>query len=46
MIHVSDHRHVTDVGLLVHDGTDLVYGEVHLKTEGMFDYLKKKNVSL
>lgn len=31
MVHVRNHRHVTDVGLLVHDGTDLVDGEVHLK---------------
>lgn len=31
MVHVRNHGHVTDVGLLVHDGTDLVYGEVHLK---------------
>lgn len=33
MIDVRDHRHVTDVGLLVHDGTDLVDCEVHLRSE-------------
>lgn len=32
MIDVRDHRHVTDVGLLVHDGTDLVDCEVHLRS--------------
>ncbi len=31
VVHVRDHRHVTDVGLLVHDGTDLVNCEVHLE---------------
>lgn len=30
VIYVRNHRHVTDVGLLVHDGTDLVDCEVHL----------------
>lgn len=30
MVHVGDDRHVPDVGLLVHDGPDLVYCEVHL----------------
>lgn len=35
MIHVCNHRHVTDVGLLVHDGTDLVHCEVHLRSEGI-----------
>lgn len=29
MIHVGDDRHVPDVGLLVLDGLDLVYCEVH-----------------
>lgn len=33
MINVCNHRHVTDVGLFVHDRTDLVYCEVHLKDE-------------
>lgn len=33
MIHVCNHGHVPDVGLFVHDGTDLVYSEVHLDTE-------------
>lgn len=33
MIYVRNHRHVTDVGLLVHDGTDLVHCEVHLMSE-------------
>lgn len=33
MIDVRNHRHVTDVGLLVHDGTDLVNGKVHLERE-------------
>lgn len=33
MIHVRNHGHVTDVGLLVHDGTDLVDSEVHLERE-------------
>lgn len=32
MVHMRNYRHVTDVGLLVHDGTDLVYGKIHLKT--------------
>lgn len=31
MIDVGNHRHVTDVFLFVHDVTDLVYSEVHLK---------------
>ncbi len=30
VIHVGNHRHVPDVGLLVHDGTDLIHSEVHL----------------
>jgi hypothetical protein len=30
MVHVGNDRHVADVGLLVHDGPDLVYCEVHL----------------
>lgn len=30
VIHVSDHRHVPDVGLLVHDRPDLLDREVHL----------------
>lgn len=30
MVHVGYHRHVSDVGLFVHDGTDLVHSEVHL----------------
>lgn len=30
MIHVGNHRHVPDVGLLVHDGPDLIHREVHL----------------
>lgn len=30
MVHMGDDRHVPDVGLLVHDGPDLVYCEVHL----------------
>lgn len=33
MVDVRDHRHVTDVGLLVHDGTDLVDCEVHLRSK-------------
>jgi hypothetical protein len=31
VVHVRNHGHVADVVLLVHDATDLVYGEVHLK---------------
>ena len=31
MIYVRNDRHVTDVGLPVHDGTDLVNGKVHLR---------------
>lgn len=31
VIDVRDHGHVTDVGLLVHDGTDLVDCKVHLQ---------------
>lgn len=31
MIYVCNHGHVADVGLLVHDGTDLVDGKVHLR---------------
>lgn len=30
MVHAANDRHVPDVGLLVHDGPDLVYCEVHL----------------
>lgn len=30
MIHVGNHGHVPDVGLLVHDGPDLIHSEVHL----------------
>lgn len=30
MIHMGNHRHVPDVGLLVHDGPDLIHSEVHL----------------
>lgn len=30
MIDVGDDRHVTDVGPLVHEATDLVDSEVHL----------------
>lgn len=33
MVHMGDHRHVSDVGLFVHDLTDLVYSEVHLRTK-------------
>lgn len=33
MIHVGNHGHVPDVGLLVHDGTDLIHSEVHLVGE-------------
>ena len=33
MVHVGNHRHVTDVFLIVHDLTDLVYREIHLETE-------------
>lgn len=35
VIHVGDHRHVPDVGLLVHDGADLIHREVNLKAEGL-----------
>lgn len=31
VVNVSDDGHVTDVPLLVHHATDLVYGEIHLK---------------
>lgn len=31
VIYVRNHRHVADVGLLVHDGTDLVDCKVHLR---------------
>lgn len=34
MIHVGNHRHVPNVGLLVHDGTDLIHSEVHLGVGG------------
>lgn len=30
VINVGDHRHVSDVGLFVHDGPYLIYCEVHL----------------
>lgn len=33
MIDVSDHRHVPDIGFNIHDLTDLVYREIHLKGE-------------
>lgn len=33
MVNVRNHRHVTDVGLLVHDGTNLVNGKVHLRKQ-------------
>lgn len=33
MVHMGDHRHVSDVGLFVHDLADLVYSEVHLRTK-------------
>lgn len=35
MIHVGDHRYVSDVGLLVHDGPDLIHREFHLFLEPM-----------
>ena len=31
MIHMSNHGHVSNIPLFVHDLTDLVYGEVHLQ---------------
>ena len=31
VVDVSNNRHVSDIVLLVHDTTDLVYGKVHLK---------------
>ena len=31
MINMRNHRHVADVSFLVHHGTDLIYGEVHLE---------------
>lgn len=31
VVNVSDDGHITDVLLLVHHATDLVYGEIHLK---------------
>lgn len=34
MIHVGNHGHVPDVGLLVHDGPDLIHSEVHLDGVG------------
>lgn len=43
MIDVRDHRHVTDVGLLVHDGTDLVDCEVHLRSEEIKLTLSQRN---
>lgn len=36
MVHVRNHRHVTNVGLFVHDGTDLVDGEVHLRQKVLY----------
>lgn len=30
MVHMGNDRHIPYVGLLVHDGPDLVYCEVHL----------------
>lgn len=30
MIHMGNHRHVPDVGLLVHNGPDLTDREIHL----------------
>lgn len=30
MIHMGNHRHVPDVGLLVHNGPDLIHREIHL----------------
>lgn len=33
VIDVSNNRHVSDIVLFVHNGTDLVYGEVHLGKE-------------
>lgn len=35
MIHVGNHGHVPDVGLLVHDGPDLIHSEVHLDGGGV-----------
>ena len=35
MVNVRDNGHVSDVGLLVHDLTDLVYGKVYLGREGV-----------
>lgn len=40
MVYVRNHRHVTDVGLLVHDGTDLVDGKVHLRGESQITFTK------
>lgn len=34
VVYVRNHGHVTDVSLLVHDGTDLVDGKVHLSWWG------------
>ena len=31
MVNMSNNRHVSDIFLVVHDLTDLVYGKVHLK---------------
>lgn len=33
MINMGNHRHVSDVGLFIHDGPYLVYCEVHLEEE-------------
>lgn len=34
MVHVGNDGHVSDISLLVHDGPDLVYCEVHLRVGG------------
>lgn len=47
MIHVGDHRHVPDVGLLVHDGPDLIHWEFHLGEGGGLwcgDWLLKSSI--
>lgn len=38
MVHVGDHGHVPNVGLFVHDLTDLVYCEVHLRQREHIDF--------
>lgn len=40
VVYVRNHGHVTDVGLLVHDGTDLVDCEVHLEESSEILYIK------